>query len=270
VPELLTWLGGAAAVERALAVGLLVAVRIAPLAIIAPWVALRATPTVVRGAVTVVIAVALTPIALHHAPAPPPGAPALLAAALRELVVGLTFAIAVALPFFAVGWAGQLTDTWRGATLSEVIAPFSGEPVSALGNLYLMTAVVLFFAFGGHLVAIDAFAATLHTVPVGFSIDADSLFGVAFGSARLFAAALALSAAVAAPVAAVLVLTDLSLGLLGRAAPQLPLFFAAMPLRAALGLGVAMLTVSLLVSALPDLFIAAVDRAASLLDRLSP
>lgn len=270
VDPLIAYAGGITGIERLLCSGALLAARLLPLTILAPWLSLRATPSLVRGAVTVVLAMALTPIAVSGSESLPFGALWFLLAILREVLVGVVFALAAALPLHAIQWAGQLTDTWRGASLSAVLAPDSGENASPIGDLYLMTAVVLFFLLGGHRVAIAAFAGGLEAMPLGGSIHPAGLSAVAVNSARLLGHALAFSAALAAPVAATLVLAELALGLLGRAAPQIPLFFAAMPLRAGLGILAALLALSLLMSTFGHQFARALETAGELVGRLAP
>lgn len=261
---LIAWLGGDERVARVLVVGLLVAARVAPLALLAPWLSMRQAPTVLRTAVVLALTAALTPLAVESAPAIPPALPVVALLALREVLVGSLFAIATALPFYALDWAGRLVDLWRGASLAEVIAPPTGERTSPLGDLYLMMGVVLFVVLGGHRLALAAFAEGLAEVPVGEAALASGLGDVALGAMRLAANALAFGVALAAPAAVAIVLVEVSLGLVARAAPQIPVFFAGMPLRAAVGLAAALLALSLVADELPAAFRGAIDAASRL------
>lgn len=261
---LIAWLGGEEAILRMVAVGVLVASRVAPLTLVAPWLALRSAPVVLRTAITLALTVSLTPLAIESAGVLPTGALSLSALAVREVLIGTVFAVASGLPLFALDWAGRLVDTWRGASLAEVIAPPTGERTSPLGDLHLLLGIALFVVLGGHRLAIAAFAEGLATVPVGAWAPGADLGAVAFGAARLTGSALAFAAALAAPAAAAIVLVEASLGLLARSAPQIPVFFAGMPLRAAVGLGAALLALSLVVDELPEAFRQAIDSAAAL------
>jgi flagellar biosynthesis protein FliR len=60
------------------------------------------------------------------------------------------------------------------------------------------------------------------------------------------------------------VLVEATLGLMGRAAPALPVFFAGMPLRAAAGLGATLLALAVWLDELPGLFRRALELAADL------
>src|SRR5438128_2340391 len=69
---------------------------------------------------------------------------------------------------------------------------------------------------------------------------------VAAASARLIASGLAL----AAPVVVAIWLTDLALGLVARAAPQVPVYFLGLPLKGLLAIGIILLGLGALASAL--------------------
>ncbi|MFW5925609.1 MAG: EscT/YscT/HrcT family type III secretion system export apparatus protein [Myxococcota bacterium] len=264
----IAWLGGAQEVNRALVIGTLVAARVAPVTVLAPWIVLRDAPAAVRLAIMAVLTVALAPLALASAPETTPRGAPLFLLGFREAIVGTTFALATALPLHALEWAGRLIDTWRGATLAEVIAPSSGERSSPTGLLYLLLGVALFAVLGGHRLAIAAFAEGLAVAPVGVVTLGTSVSDVAFGAARLSASAIGFALAIAAPVGVTLLAVEASLGLMARAAPKVPAFFAGMPLRAAVGIGALLLASSYAVARFPAVFRDAVDAGLSLMRAL--
>jgi type III secretory pathway component EscT len=156
----------------------------------------------------------------------------------RELVVGLSVGLAAGTVFRAAESAGRLVDVLRGANLAEVLSPTSDERTSPTGDLYLFVAVVLFLEMGGLRLFAVALAGSYQAVPIGGAWSIPS-FGFAAELAVLTAARLLESAvAFAAPVVVALWVADAALGVVARAAPQIPLYFAAMPLKALLGLGV--------------------------------
>jgi flagellar biosynthetic protein FliR len=169
---------------------------------------------------------------------------------LRELAVGLTLGFVASLVFRAAETAGRLTDLLRGADLAETLSPLSGARSSPLGQLTLLLAVVIFLELGGlgHLAV--ALGRSYDAVPVAASATPAQLGRVAAlvvgASAQMLEAALGL----AAPALVALLLADLVLGVVGRAAPQLPLYFVGMPGKALLGVGIALLAVASLDTAL--------------------
>ncbi len=245
-------------------VALLVFARVTPLTVLAPFFLLRPAPALVRAGVALVLTLALLPLGLAHlrVAVDPLALPLLLVV---EVLRGALFALAVALPLIAIEGAGQWLDALRGSQNGSLTGPLFGGQSTPLGTLLGLLSVALFFTFGGHRVALTAFAAGLELVPIGAPLPGDAWGVIAERGMRWVAAALALTVSVAAPAALALVLVELTLGLLGRTAPQIPLHFAGMPLRAALGLLGLLLTLGVLVPHLPELFASGIDQGSAVL-----
>jgi type III secretory pathway component EscT len=242
----------------------LVAARLAPVTVAAPWLALRNVAPSVRAGVVLLLTAAFTPVALAHTATPALSGLSLAAFMLREAMVGLAFAFATAVPFYALDIGGHLVDIHRGASMSEVFAPPTGERTSPLGDAHLLLGVALFTTLGGHRLALELLASSFEVIPLGAAVDFGQT-GFALGVARLFAYAMAFGLGVAAPASLCIVLVEITLGLLARAAPSVPVFFAGMPLRAAVGLGGVLLALGALLDHLPAVFRAALEAARSLL-----
>lgn len=253
--------------ERAGRVGFLVLARTAPLAFLAPWLGWKGTAAYVRAAVAVVLALAFVPLAMTSAPVLPTGLATLSFLAIREAMVGAAFAVAVSVPLYALGWTGELIDRWRGSPSdATVIGPAGGS--SPLGTLYLAASVVLFVLLGGHRLALAAFADALVDLPPGGGSDAASLAVFALGSARIVSEALSLMLAFLVPAAVVFIVLEVVLGLFGRVAPAIKVWMDAMPLRAALGIFVALVSLSALLPRLGPVFVRSIETASSLLREL--
>lgn len=240
---------GAAELERGVPVALLVALRLAPLTIFAPWIALRGSPPLLRAALLCVLTAAFLPHALEAAPPLPEDLFALGAIGLREVALGTMLAIACALPLHALHESGRLVDVLRGAQ-GEASGP-SGERTSSLGALQLVLGTSLFLAVGGHRLVLTAMAEGFHTLPPGAGAVAPSTF---LEVGRALAHTLTLAVSFAAPALLALVVSDVALGLVARSAPQIPVHFAGMPLRSAVGIAALLLSLALLVPHLGELF----------------
>ena len=248
--------------ERTATIFLLVLARTVPLAFLAPWLGTKGTLAAKRIAIATVLAVALLPLAAASAPtALPPTALTIGLAALREALIGAAFAVAISTPLYAMGWTGELVDRWRGSSSSSAGASLS----SPLGTLYLMGAVVLFVLLGGHRLALATFAQGLVDVPAGTAFGSATLQMFVLGTARVVAHALVLCIAFVAPAALAFLILELTLGIFGRAAPTVRLWMEAMPLRAALGVAAALLSLSALLPRLAPVFRGSIDSAADLL-----
>ncbi|MDQ3036196.1 MAG: flagellar biosynthetic protein FliR [Myxococcota bacterium] len=264
---LLEQLGGGGELARAIGVALLVAARVAPLTILVPWIALRGSPPALRIALLLSLTVALTPIAISASPPLPPDLLTFVVAIAREVAIGAVFAITISVPLYALDQAGRLVDAMRGASQSESESP-AGDRTSPLGNLHLLLGAVLFVALGGHRLVIAALGEGLIDVPAGAAVAGPDLAAFTMGAARIVVSSLTLAVSFAAPAAVALIGVEVGLGIVGRAAPAIPMYFAGMPLRAAAGVAAVLLGLSVLVPHLPAIMRGAVQSASSLVGTL--
>jgi type III secretion protein SpaR/YscT/HrcT len=237
----------------ALVGGLFALARVGPALWIAPFLGGRMVPPVVKIASSLAFAAVLSPH-LIVAVRPLAGAPAavLLSLLVKEAAVGAALGFVVALVFLAAEAAGRLADAMRGASLAEVMVPPLGARSSPLGDLYFQLSVVLFLSLGGHRIFVTALGASYELLPLAFFPRAQGLQSFAQLCLRLTADLLLLAVSLAAPVVAVLLLADLTLGMVNRFVPQLAVFFLAMPARALLGIAVLVLGLGLVAGALPQ------------------
>jgi type III secretion protein SpaR/YscT/HrcT len=231
-----------------LAVGL-GAARTIPVAWLIPAFGGALAPSVVR--VGLGLALSLLCLPLLEAQVPSDAGPLLWGLLVgREVAVGLTLGFVGSLMFRAAEAAGRLTDILRGANLAEVISPLSQERSSPLGQITLLLAIVIFLELGGLGHAAVALARSYQAVPIAASASPARLAQVAAlavtASGQLLESALGL----AAPALVSLLLADLALGAVARAAPQIPIYFVGMPLKALLGVGALLVSVGTLEQAL--------------------
>jgi type III secretion protein SpaR/YscT/HrcT len=233
--------------QSVVAVGL-GAARTLPVAWMVPAFGGPNAPSAVRVGLGLGLAVLCLPRLAGQIPDAGPALWVLLLA--REAAVGITLGFVASLIFRAAEGAGRLTDIFRGANLAEVISPVSGGRTSPLGELTALLAIVIFLELGGlgHLAL--ALGRSYDAVPIAASATPAQLGRVA--TLVLVASAQMLEAAVglAAPALVALLLADLALGMIGRAAPQIPLYFVGMPLKALLGVGAALIGLATLDTAL--------------------
>jgi flagellar biosynthetic protein FliR len=210
-------------------------------------------PTPVRAGLALLLAALASPVLVASA-----GAAALaqasvvtLALALaREVLVGLCLGFVASAAFRAAEMAGRLGDTLRGANIAEILVPTAEERSSPLGVLYLLIATLIFLQIGGVPRLCDALLDSYRVLPVGGGLQAGAVHRAAavvtLASARLIASGVAL----AAPVIVALWLTDLALGLVARAAPQVPVYFIGLPLKGLLAIGLVLICLGTLQAAL--------------------
>ena len=252
LPSLAPWLsseGAATSTALAGAVGL-AAARTVPLAWMVPVFGGPRVAAPLRVGLGLLLALLCLP-AVYPSVAPglsaPSGARALgpVAWALvgaRELLVGATVGFCAAAMFAAAAAAGRLVDLARGTNVAEILSPTSGQRTSPTAELYVLLAMLVFFELGGLRALATALGRSYEAVPV---IPAGAALAGARPAAILVIACVAklLESAVglAAPVLVAMWLGDAALGVLARVAPQLPIGLAAVPAKALLGLGLLLL-----------------------------
>lgn len=141
----------------------------------------------------------------------------LMAAAARELVVGLTFVTGLQLMFGALYLAGRTVDVQAGFGLAGLIDPSSSAQVPLVGAFLAYLAGAIFFAMDGHLELLRLLAATVDAVPIGTASPPASLAQLT----SLIGAVMAISLGVAGGAILALFLADLAITLLSRTVPQM-------------------------------------------------
>jgi flagellar biosynthetic protein FliR len=119
-----------------------------------------------------------------------------------------------------------------------------------IGRLHFQLASTLLFTSGGHLLLVRGFVESYKGLPLGAALPTGQLSRdliQAFG--MMFLAALQ----IAGPLVAVLLLADIALGLLSRAAPALNIFQLGFPVKILLTMALLGLTFPLLPPALDTL-----------------
>jgi flagellar biosynthesis protein FliR len=213
----------------------LVLARLAPLFVIAPLFSSSLVPARARAVVAVGLAVGLSPVAVAAG-----GGPAvvrdvfeLAALLIKEMLVGLAFAYALAVMHAALTTAGALLDTLIGFSYGALVDPVTGNQSSVLSQLYGLVGVAVFIAIGGDEWVIRGLARTYEIVPL---LDAPALGSLVEGAVKGFAGVFSAAVEVCAPVLLALVITDAAFGVVSRVVPQLNVFAVGFPAKVTVGL----------------------------------
>lgn len=219
---------------------------------VAPPFNSRAVPNLVKVALAVALSMAVAPGLT--ASAPPPELAPLIGAILQQVLTGLVLGFLTQLLFAAVQAAGELVDLFSGFTIASVYDPLSNVSSTMFGRLQQLIAITLLFAVNGHLLLVRGFLNSYEAVPLRADTGGlAELFVHELGT--FFVSALE----IAAPLVVVLFLAELSMGLIGRAAPSLNVFSTSFPLKILLVLSFAGLTFTMLPGIVKDLVRAALE-----------
>lgn len=228
--QLLHELGIRASFSNALLTFALVMGRIMPLILFAPFIGGSLVPAQVKMGVGMVLSALVYPFVAQTAL--PASAVAFTLLLVKEIFVGYVLAYTASFAFEAARSAGTLVDTMAGANMATVFVPQIQQQASLFADLKFQITILLFLALGGHHLVIQALAESFATIPLkgwpGFAHGLWPLFErVLRVSGDLFVVAVAL----AAPASIAAFMTDLSLGLINRVAPQIQVFFISMAVK---------------------------------------
>jgi len=236
--------GGAATVA-------LLAFRLSGLVLVAPLYSGRAIPVPVRVAVLVLLTALLVPVAWAHLDRVPEVSPATL---FQELLVGFAIGLGAAVLVGAAEVAGDYIALQTGLSSAGLLDPVSGETVPTLGQFTHLFALTAFLTLNGHVLVLEALAASAELIPIGAEIAGET--GLA-EMIRLGGHLFAIGLRIAAPVVVAVLIANLALGILNKAAPQFNVLMMAFPVQIGIGLLVLGLTLPLIatfVSTWPGLY----------------
>ena len=207
-------------------------VRISAAMMAAPLFSHRAIPRQLRLGVALMVAMLLMPWQPAMSTFNPLSLQGLLLTA-NELILGICMGFMVQLVFEAVMFAGQFVATGMGLGFASVIDQQQGISVAVMGQFFMLLTMLLFLAMNGHLAFIKMLADSFVAWPVGTAVVQPETFGIlltAIGGMLRNALGIALPAVVA------LLVVQIAMGVMSRAAPTLNLFAVGFPVTLMLGL----------------------------------
>lgn len=206
--------------------------RVSIVLFLLPFFGGQALPRTIKAALCLVLTLGLWP-ALSFDPSYFPDHPlGILLMILGELLLGLSLGLIVNFLFAAVQTGGQLIGFQMGFAIVNVVDPITGISEAVTAHLLYMISLLIFLSLNGHLYLLSGLAQSFEIVPPGgFLLTPVLLDKMLSFSAMLFL----LAVKIAAPVTATVILVDIALALVARAAPQMNVLFVGMPVRIMVG-----------------------------------
>ena len=221
IPEITAWLGNF----------LWPFMRVAAMFSIAPVIGSRLVPMRVRILLSVLVVLALIPV-LPHPPASEPLSSLGLAITANQILIGVAMGFILQLVFSTVAIAGENIAMTMGLGFAQMTDPANGIPVPVVSQFLVITASLLFLVFNGHLALIQMMADSFQELPVApVGIGQNGIELLLSWSAKTFANALL----VALPAVLALLVVNLAMGVMTRAAPQMNLFSVGFPVTMLIG-----------------------------------
>jgi flagellar biosynthetic protein FliR len=159
-----------------------------------------------------------------------PGIGRIVAGLAGEAAMGFAIGLVLAIVLEVFQIAAQVVSIQAGFGFASTIDPSSGADSTVLLTLAQITAGLLFFATGSDRLLVRALADSLRlSPPESFILKRAWAEAIIHFSSSIFAAGLRL----AAPVVALLLLTDVALAVLGRVQAQIQLVTLTLPVKLA-------------------------------------
>ncbi|MBF0441503.1 MAG: type III secretion system export apparatus subunit SctT [Oligoflexales bacterium] len=158
----------------------------------------------------------------------------------KEVMIGIFIGYVLNVPFWIVEAAGELIDNQRGATIANSMNFLTDNITSPLGSLFSQAFITIFFSTGVFLVFLKGLYLSYGAWPVTeFMPNLNMAMADFF--IKEFSLVSYLTVMIAGPVVIILFLSEFGLGLVGRFAPQLNVFFLALPVKSAVAIGITIL-----------------------------
>jgi flagellar biosynthesis protein FliR len=155
----------------------------------------------------------------------------------NQFMIGAALGMTMQIAFAAIDAAGEFIGQQMGLSFATLYDPREGGNSAVISRFLNTVAMLAFLVFDGHLQMISALVSTFQTVPVATNVlgalqHAQGWRTVAGYGTTIFSTGLLLSL----PVVAALLIANLSLGILNRAAPQIGIFQVGFPLTMLVGM----------------------------------
>jgi flagellar biosynthetic protein FliR len=228
-----------AQVVDALAAWLLPFFRIGALLMAAPVFSAASVPMRLRVLLAVAVTILIEPLLPRPAGIDPLSAATLVLVA-QQVAIGVAIGFVLQLAFNALVFGGQVVAYSMGLGFAHLMDPQNGVQVPTVSQFYLIFATIAFLAVDGHLRLLALVAESFAALPVAADgITRNALWDLALWGSRLFADGLLMGL----PVVAALLLVNIGMGMVSRAAPQLNIFAVGFPVT--LGVGFVLMWLSL-------------------------
>lgn len=217
-----------------------------------PVIAQRSVPARYRVALAFLIVVCAQ-ASLPPMPEVPLDSSAALLLLIQQLLIGLSMGFAVRIVFSAIELAGELTGLQMGLNMAGFFDPSTGGQTTVVSRFYGVCVGWMFIVINGHLLMIAAVVKSFEAFPVGPEPFAflravkPQVWGAEIFSLGLW---------IALPLIAMLMFTNLVLGVISRVAQQLQIFSIGFPVTVSVGLLGMMFTLPMLAAP----FTAALER----------
>ncbi|MDH5471837.1 MAG: flagellar biosynthetic protein FliR [Gammaproteobacteria bacterium] len=151
---------------------------------------------------------------------------------LQQVLIGVAMGFVFHMVFQALIIAGEAIASTMGLGFARMVDPANGVQVPVISQYLIVMATLLFVILNGHLMLIELVVESFRFLPVGDTgLSAQGYWKIASWGSQMFIGALL----VAIPAVSALLVVNISMGIITRAAPQLNIFAVGFPMMILLG-----------------------------------
>ncbi len=153
--------------------------------------------------------------------------PAGIVMVVTEIGVGLAAGLVLTIFFAAVMLAGEKIASSAGLGYAAQVDPQTGGQTPVVSQTLYLLLLVLFLSVDGHLIAIATMLESYRVLPIGAAVSPQALIGAGIAaSGAMFVSA----TVIMLPIAMVLLMINVGIGIITKSAPQLNLFSFGFPI----------------------------------------
>lgn len=221
---------------------LLIAMRVSAFVLTAPFFSYRSVPVRVKGALSIMLSIILiqiTPaVTISYS-----GVLGFSALVLKEAAIGAILGFLCNMCFYIVSFAGQLIDIEMGLSMANMFDPATNIQVTVTGNIYNYAVMLMMVATNMHYYVIRAIADTFKYFNVGATSLKDGLLDVMLDFMVNY---FIIAVRIVLPVFACMLLINVVLGVLTKAAPQMNMFSIGIQVKVLVGIVILLILVQTL------------------------
>jgi len=209
--------------------------------------------------IRLVVAMALTIAIVPMVPAVPQIDPLSMEGfilVIQQVLIGVSMGFVFHLVFSAFIIGGQIIAMQMGLGFSTMIDPVNGSQAPVLSMMFLIMVTLFFLALDGHLAITRMVSDSFHFLPIGLEgVDRSVFRQIVDWGSEMFKGALMISL----PAVTALLLVNIALGVMGRAAPQLNIFAVGFSITIAGGFYIILLTLPMMLNNFNNLSLSAME-----------
>lgn len=211
---------------------LIILMRVAAIFFSAPFFGSRRVPVPVKAGLALMVSMALFPALEGKLELRDGGISTLFLYMASEVLIGLIIGFTARFIFAAVQLSGRIIGFQMGFGLARVLDPTLEDQMSLVSRFQDLVAILIFLSLNAHHIFVLALVKSFELVPpLGLHYSTNIVNMLVALAGNIFLVAIKVSA----PVFASLIFTNVALGIVARAVPQMNVLIVGLPLQIAVG-----------------------------------